>query len=157
MAKSPLYVWVPTTPSRSAAFKDKSGSFQQPLANDVPMPPRGLTLESEQDAAHSLSYSKDALGSTSDTKLQTSAWRSRTFTAPSTHRDSRRTTIHFPAAIASTHNIIAHKNHSPNIKPEFHLIQTTQTSSLPVAIAQGNLPPKTFLPLTVFGLVYGKV
>lgn len=28
VGQSPLYVWVPTTPSRSAAFKDKSGVSQ---------------------------------------------------------------------------------------------------------------------------------
>lgn len=53
-------------------LRTRTECFKFPLANGVSVPLRGLTLEGEQDAVHNLSHSKDVLGFTPNTKLQTS-------------------------------------------------------------------------------------
>lgn len=119
--------------------------FSQPLASDVSMSPRNLTLESKQYAEHSLFHSRNALGFTSN---------------PTCIECVKESNLHYSkhSSLNPQYTITHIRELRPQHKFEFHLIQTTrniisytsQTNLMSVVVTQGSLPPKTFLPIYCF-------
>ena len=138
--ESPLYVWVLDTPSRSAAFKDKSYCFRCNLELQVLISLAtciwAATYQHQNKPNNNLFHSRNALGFTRNTKLQLSVWRSRTFTSPNTQ-------------VKIPWHVLSHKRTSTPKRLVCFSLYSNYSDKHPVSVAiiQGNLSPKTFLPI----------